>query len=61
MGGMAVRDQAQRGRWEAVVMVRDNENVGNPSGVGPHEVEYSMEKETGPEGGNHGRRTRCRN
>lgn len=61
MGGMAVRDQTQRGRWEAVVMVRDNENVGNPSGVGPHEVEQSMEKETGLEGDNRDRRTRCRN
>lgn len=61
MGGMAVWDQMQTERWEAMVMVRDNKNVGDLSGVGTHEVEESMEKETGPEGGDRGRRTRCHN
>lgn len=41
-------------------MVSDNKNVGDPSAVGPHEVEESTEKETGLEGGDRDGRTRCR-
>lgn len=54
-----VRDQTQKGQCdEALVTVRDNENVGDPSAVGPHEVEESVERQVGLEGGECDRRVR---
>lgn len=35
MGGMMVRDQTQRGRCAAVLIINDNGNVGGPAAVAP--------------------------